>query len=455
MAELAQVGLQLTGQPLGVPVASLDGGDDHVPHGRDPQELGMAQFAGEVGESGGGVGGQLELPSPEPCGHLDPQSVQEQLVVAEFLAQPQDLGGVDKLLVDVAGAVQRPAAVAQHGGQGGEVPHPPGHGDRLPAEGDPFGVRALVVYPVGEPAQGPGPRRTVGGAQTLQRLLQQCPALWVGADRRGQHAAVAEGGAGEQVGGVTATGGGGRLEETGVPGRVLPGPPVGVAQGEQQFGAQPAAVAVQHVQRAAVVQHRAVEGGLRQGPVAGEPRVVDGPVGDGRVRGRPVVVGELGVGAGLAVLEGVPDPAVQPGGPGEAQVVPQEAADDRVREDVPGGLVVVLVHQTGLLRLVEEVEQAHLVDPGRGAEDVHVELVADHGGDVQRGGALPGQPAQPPAHQIPHGLGDLDLGRGRRPRQVRQVCRQRPVRLKGPRGGQRGRQRVRRCWQARRHRRVR
>ncbi len=102
---------------------------------------------------------------------------------------------------------------------------------------------------------------------------------------------------------------------------------------------------------------------------------------------------------------------MQASGAGDTQAVPQEPAYDRVGEDVPGGLVVVLVHQTGLPRLVEEVEQAYFVDLGCGAEDVHVELMADHRCDGEGGGALLGQPAQPPAHQIPHGFGDLDAGR--------------------------------------------
>ena len=173
---------------------------------------------------------------------------------------------------------------------------------------------------------------------------------------------------------------------------------------------------------AAVVLGRLLVAVLRGGTVAGAAGVVDRLR---RERGAGLAgvarqLGQVGAGvAGVEVLERLGHRAVQAQPPRRGEVLVERVADKDVGEAQPPARLGHGADEPGLGRLVEGREHLVLVPPGDGADDVGVELAADHGGQCEQLAAGVGLALQAPADRLDHAARDGEPVR-RRPALGRQ-----------------------------------
>jgi hypothetical protein len=301
--------------------------------------------------------------------------------------------------------------VVQDGGERGRVADPPGHGDRLLAQGGPAVKRRREHQRPRQPRQHPGPQHPVVAAERHQRLLQQ-PHLRLVDDQRGDLGAQAERGPGQRLGRADAPGQGGGALVAGTGGDDLAGRHLRLAEGQLQLAAarRVGRPQVQRLQRPLELGRRLTVRELLQGPPARQRRVQDRLALPAGGRGLPEVVGQLGqawlqVGA-EPLLDRLPGPPVQRGPAGGRQPLVQHLAQQRVGEPVAGDRARRPLHQARLDRPVEQGELRLGRHAGDGAEQVQAELLPQHGRRRQQVGAAGGQPVKAPPQDLPDALGD-------------------------------------------------
>jgi hypothetical protein len=377
-----------------------------------PGEVELAELPGSpvVALQAPPEGGQVSL--FELVGHEEPAASERHHLVATGLGELDDLGGHGQPFLQVVRPPGRHVVLVEHGGQGGGVVQPPGHGDGRLAE---LGARFRMgrgLERLGQPGEHAGPERAVGLAQHGEGLLEEADLQVVD-------------GTGRELG-PEAEGGPGEPRPVAHPPRQLGRPLVlhaslaglarghpGPGEGQPQvapLGVVAARLEVQCPQRPLVVAGGLLVGEHLHRPVASLPGIGDRLPGLPRTGRLGEVVGQLGQVALEVVAaeldQGRPDPVVEapplPGG----ELLVQGLVDERVGEPEPARSPLQLGHEPrvhGLLEGVEDDARRHAGDPG---DHIQVEVASL---DRCRGQARVGglrEPVEPPADHMAYPFGN-------------------------------------------------
>ena len=242
-----------------------------------------------------------------------------------------------------------------------------------------------------------------------ERLAQEADDPLVDRDDRHAEAARAERRAGEALGVARiARDRGGRAERL-ARGGLVAAAQERLAADEEHVGAQRAAAGVERLERRRRGGGRVLVRELRHAVARGAERDLDRGRRVAARRGREPVGRELAEAARVVPverLERVGDRAVQPHPPGEAELLVDRLADERVGEAVAAGPRAVLADELRRGRLLDGLEDVDARERVEALEQGEVEVAPDDGGGLQRAVRAVAQARQATAEDLAHALRD-------------------------------------------------
>ncbi len=258
------------------------------------------------------------------------------------------------------------------------------------------------------PGEEPRPERPVVG-QSAERLAQEADDPRVHRDDRHAEPARAERRAGQALGVARLARDRGGGAEGLARGGLVAAAQEGLAADEEHVGAQRAAAGVERLEGGRRGGGGVLVGELRHAVARGAERDVDRGRRVAARRGREPVGRELAEARRVVPverLERVGDRAVQPHAPGEAQLLVDRLADERVGEAVAAGPRAVLADELRCGRLLDGLEDVDARERVEALEQGEVEVAPDDGGGLQRAVRAVAQARQAAAEHLAHALRD-------------------------------------------------